>query len=215
MSTNYEFHQTHSTTEGHSSTSINQLTNYVRVYDNFISPELCDRLIEHLKTNPRKIYQDSGYLRREELSLNLYESPELFNILKEKIVQVYAQYKNDIGSSSSNLFQCNTLEFPNIVAYKPSEEKKEFFHDHADAWHFDSCSRQISIIMYLSDVMEGGSTTFPLLNFKVNPVKGRVLLFPSNFMYMHCAEAPISDVKYACIAWLHFDGDTKYISVRL
>lgn len=213
MSTDY--HISPQTNLSASTTGENTITHYIRIYENFLSHELCDQMIHHLHSSSHKAYQDHDYLRREESALNLYKSPDLFNIVRNKIIQVYNQYKQDIGSSSSNLFQCNTLEFPNIVAYKPSSERKEQFSNHVDGWHFDSCSRQISIIMYLSDLAEGGSTTFPLLNYKVNPVKGKVLVFPSNFMFMHCAEPPISDVKYACIAWLHFDGDTKYISTRL
>lgn len=197
------------------SSGIGQLSNYIRIYDHVLSESLCDDLIAHLKTSYKKYHHDSDFLRRDEVSLNKYEHTELFDRLQEKIKETYVRYKQDIGSTSVNLYQCNTLEFPVIVGYKPSEDKKEQFHDHADCWHFDSATRQISVIMYLSDVKEGGSTYFSHHDIRVNPVKGRILLFPANFMFMHRAEPPISDTKYASISWIHFDGQTKYISIKM
>lgn len=194
---------------------MSNLSHFIRIYEKVIPEKLCDDLIELLKTSSNKHYQDSDYLRREEVSLNINHQPELFQNLKGVIQQTYQIYKNDIGPTSMNLYQANTLEFPVIVGYKPTEKNNELFHDHADAWHFDSSSRQISVIMYLSDVKEGGGTYFSNLDTRVNPVKGRILIFPSNFMFMHRAEPPISDIKYAGIAWIHFDGPTKYISIKM
>ena len=197
------------------SSDLDKMTHFIRIYDSFLSDALCNELIHHLNSSPKIGYQDLDYLRRQECMVSMYQHPDLFDKLKKSVQDVYKRYKIDIGPTSSNLYQANTLEFPNVVAYNPNPNKSEHFSDHADAWHFDSTSRQVSIIMYLSDVAEGGSTAFTYLNYKVNPVKGRVLVFPSNFMFMHRAEPPISDTKYACIAWIHFDGPTKYISIKM
>jgi hypothetical protein len=194
---------------------MSNLSDFVKVYEKVIPDQLCDELIELMKTSSHKHYQDSGYLRREELSLNIHTHPELFQKVKSIIQQIYQVYKQDIGPTSANLYQAYTMEYPVIVAYKPTEKNDELFHDHADAWHFDSCSRQVSVIMYFSDVKEGGGTYFSNLDIRVSPVKGRVLIFPANFMFIHRAEPPISDIKYAGIAWIHFDGPTKYISMRM
>lgn len=191
-----------------------EITNYIRIYDQFLDHSLCDELITHLNSN-QKYYQDHDYLRRAEFPVNPYSHPELYQKVKSTVQTVYAKYKDDVGPSSINLYQCNTLEFPNVVAYNPSSNKLELFHDHADCWHFDSCSRQVSIILYLSDVKEGGSTYFSHYDIDVQPRKGRILMFPSHFMFTHRANPPISDVKYACICWLHFDGPVKYTSLKM
>jgi hypothetical protein len=191
-----------------------RLDDFIKIYDQVVSDELCQRMIDLLSTD-KKYYHDRDYLRREEVSVNPYVFPEVFEDLKNNVKEVYQRYKNDTAPLSSNLFQANTYEFPVVVGYKPSPDKKELFADHADSWHNDSATRQVSIIMYLSTVQEGGGTYFPMLDLRVQPVKGRVLLFPSYFMYMHRAEPPISDVKYVCISWMHFDGPTKYLSVKI
>jgi hypothetical protein len=187
------------------------LSDFIKVYDNVLPNELCDELIGLLSTE-RKYRHDNDYLRRDEVSLIHFHEP--FQKVKSYIYTTYQRYKQDIGSCAANLHLANTYEMPVVVSYKPSEDKKEVFHDHADAWHTDSTSRQVSTIMYLSDVREGGETQFAFDNISIRPVKGRVLFFPSNFLFQHQGKAPISDIKYACVSWIHFDGPTTYATAK-
>jgi prolyl 4-hydroxylase len=189
------------------------INHFIRVYDQIISDQLVEEMIEHLHN--RCNYVDSDFLRRHEVSV--YD-PNMIEKIKGLSRLVYEKYKQDIGMVGSNLFQCNHLESPVIAQYQPSnkslENKKEHFHDHADCWHFDSGTRVISMIYYLNDVLEGGETHFTQLGQSIQPKKGRVLVFPSNFIYMHRANPPISNNKYVCICWIHFDGNTIYSSSR-
>jgi hypothetical protein len=190
------------------------ISDFVKIYDQIIPEEVCDEMVNYLE-NSDKNFIDHDYLRRNERALFPNQNPELYNKVVNVIRNVYQKYKQDIGPVSSNLYPANHLEYPMIACYKPNPERKEQFSDHADAWHLDSCSRQISIIIYLGDVEEGGCTTFTYFDKKVKPVKGRILIFPSNFMYMHRAEPPISNPKYVCICWIHFDGKTTYASLKI
>jgi len=196
------------------SSSSAKLTDFIKVYDKAIPNDLCDKLVNHLEQFGHKSYQDNDYLRRTESTFLPEHNPEIFSELLNHLKSVYQRYKDDLGSVSINLWKVAKLEFPVLVSYHPNPEKKESFHDHADSWHFESCSRQVSIIYYLSDVEEGGSTTFTNLDISVKPVKGRALFFPSTFMFQHRAEPPVSGTKYACICWLHFDGNTVYRSMQ-
>lgn len=109
---------------------------------------------------------------------------------------------------------CPTLSFvkkiesPNIMRYNINDEERgdNFFNEHSDNWSMETASRQISLILYLNDVEEGGSTTFTKLDKSVKPKKGSILMFPSFYLYHHKGEAPISNNKYIIVVWLHFDG---------
>ena len=190
------------------------LSHFIRVYDQMISNELCDEMVNYLEQGG-KSFVDHDYLRRNERALFPNQNPNLYQKVVDVVKKSYQKYKEDIGPVSSNLYPANQLEYPMIASYTPNPERKHQFSDHADAWHFDSCSRQISLIMYLRDVTEGGNTTFTYMDTSVQPVKGRVLVFPSNFLYMHRADPPVSDTKYVCICWLHFDGKTTYASLKI
>ena len=194
----------------------NSISHFIRVYDDIIPENIMRSSIEHLHL--RANYVDSDYLRRHEVSLSNNPHPELLENLKLFLRSVYNKYKTDLGSVSSNLYQCNHIEYPVVAQYQPENlsggNKKEHFHDHADCWHYDSSTRVVSVILYLNDVSEGGETYFSQLGYSVQPKRGRVLVFPSNFMFMHRANPPISNPKYVCICWIHFDGNTPYLTIN-
>lgn len=61
--------------------------------------------------------------------------------------------------------------------------------------------RTVSALLYLNTVKDGGTTFFPHFDFEVNAIEGRLIVFPSNYIYAHEAKPPISDVKYAAAYW--------------
>jgi hypothetical protein len=69
--------------------------------------------------------------------------------------------------------------------------------------------------MYFSNVEEGGVHILQILIF-VSNLKGE------EYRYFHpilCSFTeqilPYRTIKYAGIAWIHFDGPTKYISIKM
>lgn len=75
------------------------------------------------------------------------------------------------------------------------------YRAHADAG--PGHDRVISALIYMNDVEEGGETHFPLFDVTVQPRKGRLVIFPSNYAYLHEARPPSVGVKYSLAVWLH------------
>ena len=72
--------------------------------------------------------------------------------------------------------------------------------------HFDhgpDNRRVYSMVSFLSTPEEGGQLEFPLFDVTVEAVCGRVLLFPSNFPYMHVAHPVTRGVKHSLVTWYH------------
>jgi len=68
--------------------------------------------------------------------------------------------------------------------------------------------RIVTVLSYLNDVPRGGHTTFPMLNFSVQPRKGMaIVFFPATVdgvldpVALHSAE-PAVDVKYVSQVWI-------------
>lgn len=61
--------------------------------------------------------------------------------------------------------------------------------------------RICSAILYLNDVEEGGETHFNLFNLSIKPKSGRLVLFPSNYPYVHEAKTPKSQDKFCVVTW--------------
>lgn len=83
-----------------------------------------------------------------------------------------------------------------IIRYGPGGD----YEAHADAGH-DLQYRYFTVLCYLNDDYEGGSTRFPSLNHATAPRCGKVILFPS--LYFHCAEPVIKGEKYVLLSWVN------------
>lgn len=190
---------------------------YIKIYDNALSDDLCDSFIKFYKENSNLISRfDHDWRRSSVISLYNQVPQELFNKLRSNIYTYFEKYKFDIGdlAGAGTLHFCNLLEAPNLLFYDHKSEKPEHFHTHSDNWSIQSASRQLSIIIYLNDIENGGCTVFPFYNLQVKPKKGRILIFPSFFCYTHYAEKPESESKFAIVTWIHFGGgNTSYLTI--
>lgn len=61
-------------------------------------------------------------------------------------------------------------------------------------------NRYYTVLCYLNDDFEGGTTHFPSLNYSVTPRCGKAVLFPS--AYLHGGEPVTSGQKYVIVSWI-------------
>lgn len=64
----------------------------------------------------------------------------------------------------------------------------------------DLNERYFTVVCYLNDDFEGGSTSFPSLGHTVAPRAGKAVFFPSQ--YVHCSEPVVSGVKFVIVSWV-------------
>lgn len=76
------------------------------------------------------------------------------------------------------------------------------YHAHHD--HFRNNARSLSLVAFLNDNFTGGNLVFPRFNVNIQPRAGSVIMFPSNYPYLHIAE-PVGEkdntVKYSLVTW--------------
>jgi prolyl 4-hydroxylase len=72
--------------------------------------------------------------------------------------------------------------------------------------------RILTFYIYLSDVEQGGETSFPRLNITVHPKRGRAILWPNvldsspnlrDVRTFHSALPVVSGIKYGVNTWIH------------
>lgn len=73
------------------------------------------------------------------------------------------------------------------------------YHAHYD--HFRDNSRVFSMVATLGQPISGGELEFPSLGVTVKPKVGSVLLFPSNFPYLHVAHPVSEGMKFSMVTW--------------
>ena len=86
----------------------------------------------------------------------------------------------------------------NLVKYYPGNH----FQTHAD----DGASYKsvVSLVGYLNDNYEGGELTFELYGITLKPDAGDLVVFPSNFMFMHRALPVTTGIKYSVVTMLDY-----------
>lgn len=84
----------------------------------------------------------------------------------------------------------------NLLRYREGEEYKP---------HYDggtTIGRCISALVYLNDDYEGGELEFVNFKIKIRPQAGMLILFPSNYAYLHTSHPVTNGTKYALVTWI-------------
>ncbi len=81
----------------------------------------------------------------------------------------------------------------------------EHYHWHIDGGSHDFSQRQLVAIWYLNDVPgPGGETEFRTQNVRIQPERGKLLLFPPFWTHEHRAVTLQKGVKYIATTWVVF-----------
>lgn len=175
---------------------------WIRTYDDAVSPKFCAEAIAFFEKSTVRHKLNQPWQRYHQLT-KLHETA-LYEEIRSSIARVFNRYKQDVGCGTLNYV--DRLETPSMSRYDVADDDgAHHFHSHADAWSMETASRQVSVIVYLNTVAEGGATVFDD-EIVVQPQAGRVLVFPSSLCFQHRGEPPTSDSKYVLVAWLHFRG---------
>jgi predicted 2-oxoglutarate/Fe(II)-dependent dioxygenase YbiX len=73
------------------------------------------------------------------------------------------------------------------------------YHAHYD--HSPVNSRIISLVAFLEEPEEGGELEFPFFDVKLKPELGDIVIFPSNFPYVHIAHPVTVGTKCSLVTW--------------
>lgn len=124
---------------------------------------------------------------------------------KSEIIKDSWQYLYDSMNEAVKdyciLYPMEPLEYwesINLVKYFPENH----FQTHAD----DGASYKsvVSLVGYLNDDYSGGEIAFPTYNITIKPEKGDLIVFPSNYMFMHRAMPVEKGIKYSVVTMLDY-----------
>jgi len=98
-----------------------------------------------------------------------------------------------------------SFSLPDLMRY----EKGGYYKPHADSDIFDKATgswrkildRDYSLLLYLNSDYEGGGLKFEYFNYSYKPAKGDLLIFPSDYLYLHEAQVVTDGVKYVIVSW--------------
>ena len=190
------------------------ITNFIGVYDNYITEEECNKAI--------KLYEDQNKFNNTINRIDGEQSPILFkqdkqffaksnNIdlwweeLKPMIFNfdiAWKHYLKNTGAADAYGITLDSFKFTNLKIQKTL--KTEGYH----VWHiehgegFNNEARAFVFSIYLNDVEDGGETEFLHFSQRVKPKKGRIVIWPAAFPYVHRGNPPLSGEKYILTSWM-------------
>lgn len=187
-----------------------KITDLIYVFDDFVLSEDCDRMIQWFHDNEDKhkdgvVNSGTGVDEHtiDKSAKNCREatvpSEDPISELLTDITRnaYYKILENGVTGPVTDLF----INGYSIRKYPVNEG---IFETHVDQHAGDSVCRLFAVLIYLNDVVEGGETLFPTWGLGVKPKKGRVLIFPCNWLFPHKGCIPVSEPKYMSAMFLNF-----------
>lgn len=174
------------------------MDNYIRVYDNTLDSETCQYYINLIENSSKRI---GGFMNKDShpiVDTNVKLSEDLnFSLLFPKETQdllllfsnIFEKYENDINTIL-NIQSCE--HFIGRVYRK----NKGHYKQHIDCYSSKTIARCLSMLLYLNDVKEGGELVFSNQGLDIKAKEGRIVVFPSYWMYKHGAEIPLDTDRY-------------------
>tara|TARA_R110000822_G_scaffold3437_1_gene15135 strand:+ start:721 stop:1344 length:624 start_codon:yes stop_codon:yes gene_type:complete len=200
---------------------IAKIDQFIGVYDNYIPPPLIDQATKQFLESERvkRVYdrQTAEHARlsdKQDLAINI-EAATLngwwrdYSLLIDAFREPLQHYFDNTGI----LEQYNNigdLDFGTVKLQKtkPSQGYHVWHIEHS--FGIEMASRVLAFTIYLNNVEEGGETEFLHQKMRVKPVKGRCVIWPATFPYVHRGNPPISNDKYIMTSWLLIRGSAKH-----
>jgi len=188
------------------------IENFIGVYDGYITEQECNKAIQ--------LFEDQDKFKNT-LNRTSFENA---SVLQKQDQQFFARSQNiDVWWK-----ELDTLVFNYDIAWNhymkttgcgDSYGKDKFFYTQMKIqktlptegyhlWHvehgegFECEPRAFVYTVYLNDVEEGGETEFLHFSKRVKPKKGRIVIWPAGFPYVHRGNPPISNKKYILTSWM-------------
>lgn len=183
------------------------MSNLIQVFENSLSHRVCDNLINRFENdiNISKGRTIGGYNKAKKTvdltfnsTINTYLL-EYYNVINNTLVQYISEYKK---ITNNNLPINLTSDSHMIMRYLKNEGIYTYHHDfYAAQYKVNGYCRILTYIFYLNTIDIGGETEF-IDGTKIKPEKGKLLIFPATWTFVHKGNIPESSNKYILTGWL-------------
>jgi hypothetical protein len=191
-----------------------------------LSLDICAELIQYFEANYDKQYDgilgtsdDTTTLVNEDIKKSidlsfpiLSEETDDTNMLKlqkhliSELTNSLKLYYNRLDPSGNTFFFNNIhngLLIDSFLFHKYLKNNSHFsYHNDFYVNTSNKTTRVFNFIWYLNDVLEGGETEF-FGSHQIKPQAGKLVIFPSEWIFPHCGKIPISNDKYIIAGWIY------------
>ena len=190
---------------------------YIKIYDDVIDADSCNMLIGKFEAAEEHQYEDVRQAERDKAiaftQINLVNNEDWASV-QNGMLEVFQDYI----MAYINDCKIQPKQWPQTYGYEAIRMKRylnnnyDRFDPHVDVMNYETSRRFLAFFIYLNDVDEGGETEFIGINkpgtyipLKIEPRRGRLLMFPPQWMYYHAGLKPVSNSKYLIHSYCHYD----------
>ena len=192
------------------------IKDFIGIYDGYIPDEACDQAIELFKKYQEfnKVFSrftSEGTSQDLKSDKQLFCSPDIltdqeFNVNKLKLLMVNFDMALRHYYTETNIKKYTaediTTDHVKIQKTMPSQGYHVWHVEHNPGREMEK--RVLAYTIYLNNVEEGGETEFLYQSQRVKPVKGRIVIWPAGFPYVHRGNPPLSGEKYIVTSWVSY-----------
>jgi len=187
------------------------ITNFIGVYDNYITAEECNKAI-NLYEDQNKFNNTLNRISFEKVSILQKQDQQFFALpsnidvwweeLKTMMFNFDLAWKHYIKNTGADDAYGVPFHFTQLKLQKtlPTEGYHLWHIEHGKG--FENESRAFVFSIYLNDVEDGGETEFLHFSKRVKPKTGRIVIWPASFPYVHRGNPPLSGEKYILTSWM-------------
>ena len=191
------------------------ITNFIGVYDNYITPEMCQSAIK-IYEEQNKFNNTVNRIGAEKASILQKQDQQFFaapsNIevwweglrpLMINFDMAWTHYIKNVGAKDAYQVE---FKFTSLKIQKtlPTEGYHVWHIEHGLG--YENEARAFVFSVYLNDVEEGGETEFLHFSKRVKPKTGRIVIWTAGFPYLHRGNPPLSGEKYLLTSWMMLRG---------
>ena len=184
------------------------MTSLVTTIEHSLPDDFCEQLISKFEKDDRKHIGEIGSRNTNQLikrstDLHISSYPEWKdedNRLHQYLNDALHQYVSLVSDYHHSALTNNISDTGYQIQRTNPNEYYAWHHDQSDL----QC-RMLTYMWYLNTVKHGGYTEFHD-GKKVYPERGKLLLFPATWEYVHRGFPPCYQSKYVCIGWTLYTG---------
>jgi len=188
-----------------------EINNFIGIFDNFIPPFMVDQAIEWYKKEEEKehvtsrlVHENTASNFKKDLTCKLtFEKHGFLQTvpgLTENLMQAVNIYLQEVPLKSYIGYKDLTFHPMRLQKTSPGGGYHIWHVEASDTW--EMLKRVLVFSIYLNDIEEGGETEFLYQSVRVKPVKGRIVVWPAYFPFVHRGNPPLKEDKYIITSWL-------------
>ena len=189
------------------------IDNFIGVYDGYITSQECDKAI-NLFENQDKFNKTLNRISSEDTSVLTKQDQQFFgnshniHIWRSELIPLIMNYEIAFRhyikhTGAQEAYDNKDFHYTSLKIQKtlPTEGYHVWHIEHGQG--YENEARAFVYTVYLNDVEEGGETEFLHFSKRVKPKKGRIVIWPAAFPYVHRGNSPLSGKKYILTSWMN------------